>query len=127
MGDDSKASLIVQVLPDPEDDRDQLDDLTAFLREDLLELDVASAEPLTESEAPPGSKGLVAALGGWLAVHLGSAGLKGVLATIAAWAGRTGKTVEVTLDGNTLKLTGTNSELQARIVEEFLARRPGPS
>jgi hypothetical protein len=40
-----------------------------------------------------------------------------------AWANRTGKTVELTIDGDTLKLTGANADIQARIVDEFFAAR----
>lgn len=116
------SDLVLQIVPDADDDAAHLEELTALLREELLELDVDSVEPVSEERAPEGSKGVLAALGGWLAVHFGASGVKGVLSAIVAWAGRTGKTVEVTLDGNTLKLTGTNSEVQARIVEEFLAR-----
>ena len=40
--------LILQVLPGPDEDAEQLDDLTAMLREELLELDVAAVEPICE-------------------------------------------------------------------------------
>lgn len=122
-----ESTIVLHVLPDEDDDREQLDDLTGYLREELLELDVDSVEPVIDADAPPGSKGVVAVVGGWLAVHFGAAGVKSVLSAIAAWAGRTGKTVEVTLEGNTLKLTGASAELQAKIVEEFLARTSATS
>ena len=118
--------LRVQVLPG-DDDADQLDELTLLLREELLELDVAAVEPLAQESAPEDAKGALAALGGWLAVHFGAAGLraglKAVVNVVASWAGRTGKTVELTIGGDTLKVTGASAEMQARIVEEFFARQ----
>ena len=84
-------------------------------------------EPLTQESAPKDSKGAAAALAGWLAVHFGAAGLKSglkaVVNVVATWAGRTGKTVELTIGGNTLKLTGASAEMQSRIVDEFFARQ----
>jgi hypothetical protein len=128
---DSDASdevLRLQVLPG-DDDGEQVDELTSLLREELLELDVAAVEPLTQESAPDLSKGALAALGGWLAVHFGAAGLnaglRAVVNVVASWAGRTGKTVELSIGGNTLKLTGASAEMQSRIVDEFFARQSG--
>ena len=118
--------LRLQVLPGDED-AEQLDELASLLRQELLELDVAAVEPLTQGSAPEGSKGAAAALAGWLAVHFGAAGLKSglqaVVNVVATWAGRTGKTVELTIGGNTLKVTGASAEMQSRIVDEFFARQ----
>ena len=124
MGESSSDVLVLQVLPGADEDAEQLDDLTAILREELLELDVAAVEPILPDRAPEDTKGVVAALGGWLAVHFGPAGLKAVVNAVAAWAGRNGKTVELTLNGNTLKLTGASADVQSRIVKEFFANLP---
>ena len=110
MVDQSSEVLILQVLPDPDEDAEQLDDLTDMLREELLELDVKAVAPVMQDQAPEDAKGVVAALGGWLAIHFGPAGLRAVVNAVAAWAGRSGKTVEITLNGNTLKLTGTSAD-----------------
>jgi hypothetical protein len=112
----------LQVLAGAEDDPDALDDLTAFLRDELLELDVASVD-FVEASPPEGAKGAFAVLGGWLAVHFGPAGLREVVRAVISWAGRNGKTVELTLGGNTLKLTGASADVQSRIVDEFFARQ----
>ena len=42
---------------------------------------------------------MVVALEGWLAVHFGPAGVKAVVNAVVAWAGRNGKSVELTLNG----------------------------
>jgi hypothetical protein len=60
----SSHVLILQVLPGPDEDAEQLDDLTAMLREELLELDVAAVEPMMQDRVPEDTKGVVAALGG---------------------------------------------------------------
>jgi hypothetical protein len=114
--------VILQVLSGRDVDADQLDDLTAMLRDEILMLDVASVEPMMQNRPPEDAKGPVAALGGWLAVHLGPASLKAVVKAVVGWAGRNGKTVELTLNGNTLKVTGASSDVQAKIVDEFFAR-----
>lgn len=125
MPDRSSGDVIrLQVVPGAGDDAEQLDELTLMLQEELLELDVAAVEPLSEGPAPEDSKGVVAAVGGWLAVHFGPAGLKAVVNAVATWAGRTGRTVELTLGGDTLKLTGASAELQSSAVAEFFARQP---
>ena len=123
MVDQSSEVLILQVLPDPDEDAEQLDDLTDMLREELLELDMA-VEPVMQDQAPEDAKGVVAALGGWLAIHFGPASLRAVVNAVAAWAGRSGKTVEITLNGNTLKLTGTSADVQSRMIDEFFVRQP---
>ena len=115
--------LTLQILPGPDEDAEQLDDLTAMLQEELLELDVSAVEPVTQDGVPGDTKGVAAALGGWLAVHFGPASLKAVVNAVVAWAGRNGKTVELTLNGNTLKVTGASAEVQSRIVDEFFARQ----
>jgi hypothetical protein len=123
MVDQSSEVLILQVLPDPDEDAEQLDDLTDMLREELLELDVAAVAPVMQDQAPEDAKGVVAALGGWLAIHFGPAGLRAVVNAVVAWAGRSGKTVEITLNGNTLKLTGTSADVQSRMIDEFFVRQ----
>jgi hypothetical protein len=114
--------LILQVLSGPGEDAEALDDQTAVLREELLELDVAAVEPMMQERAPEDTKGVVAALSGWLAVHFGPAGVKAVVNAVVGWAGRNGKTVELTLNGNTLKVTGASPDVQSRVVDEFFTR-----
>ena len=106
------------------EDPEELSELTARLRNELLELDVTAVDPVSDDQAPPGAKGVAAVVGGWLVVHLGPAGLKALVDAVASWAGRTGKTVELTIGGDSLKLSGTSADVQERIVEEFFARQP---
>jgi hypothetical protein len=120
---DTSDVVLVQVLASPEDDDQELDDLASLLRDELLELDVSGVDRVEAGDIPDRSKGVLATVGGWLAIHFGPAGLKSVVNAVMAWANRTGKTVELTIDGDTLKLTGANADIQARIVDEFFAAR----
>jgi hypothetical protein len=118
----SAGDLAVQVVADTADDAAALEELTFLLRDDLLELDIDSAE-LDETEAPADAKGLAAA-GSWLVVHLGPAALREVVRTISRWAARTERNVELSLGGDTLKLTGATPQQMERALDEWFARHP---
>jgi hypothetical protein len=80
-------------------------------------------EPVSSNNAPPGSKGAVAAVGGWLAVNLGPAALRGVVGRLVAWATANGRTVEISVAGDVLKVTGINEDQQNRLIDEWLTRQ----
>lgn len=103
------------------DDDGEAAALARRLRSELLDLDVATVEQLTAHDFPERAKGLSAFLG-MLGVRLGAAGLKTVVAKVRDWAARNGRTVEVTIDGDTLKLTKASPEEQDRLVNAWLAR-----
>ena len=118
--------LIVQVLPAADSDAEELADLAAGLRAELLDLDEVLVTPYAAEAAPGGAKGL-GTLAGWLVTQFGSLdGLRAAVAAVRGWAGRTGRTVEVSIDGDVLKLTGATSQQQEKIVDAWLARHaPG--
>jgi hypothetical protein len=119
------AELMARIDPADEDDEEAVAGLARRLRAELLDLDVAAVEPVPEPAAPAGTKGLGALLG-TLAVKLGPAALKAVVTKIRDWASRNGRSVEVTLDGDTVKLTGATSEQQELLLNAWLARHaPG--
>lgn len=120
------SELLVQVSPDTDNDQEDLAGLAWRLRAELLDLDVDTVDPLTEDNVPEGAKGL-ATLAGSLAVRLGDAGLKTVLTKILDWALRNGRTVEATIDGDTIKLTNATREQQAAVLDAWLARHAAPS
>ena len=118
--------LILQVLPVVDSDAEELADLAGRLRAEVLGIDAVSVVPLTAEVAPEGAKGL-GTLAGWLAVQLGSLdGLRAVVSAVRGWTSRTGRTVEVSIGGDALKVTGVTSQQQERIVDAWLARHaPG--
>ena len=117
------GELVLQVQPGPDDDAGDLAELARLLRDDLLDLDVAAVEAPEAGSVPPGSKG-VAAVAGWLAVQLGPEALRTVLAKVADWVARNDRGVEVTLNGEPLKLTRATREQQEKIIDAWLARHP---
>jgi hypothetical protein len=85
---------------------------------------VETVERVSSEQAPQGSKGPLADLGGWLAVHVGPTALTAVLQTLAGWVSRNDdRTVEITLGGDTLKLTGVSSQQQQQVIDDWRARQ----
>ena len=66
-------------------------------------------------------------LAGGLLAQFGTLdGLRAVVAAVRGWASRTGRTVEVSIDGDVLKVTGVTSQQQEKIIDAWLARHaPG--
>jgi hypothetical protein len=121
-GSDEVTVRVAGVL---DDDDEELAVATARLREELLALEVDDVEPLAGEGAPDGAKGLSLALGALL-VKLGSGvPLRAVLDVLQRWARANRRDVEVTLDGNTLRLTSVSAEQQDKIIDVWLARHAG--
>jgi len=66
-------------------------------------------------------------LAGWLAAQFGTLdGLRAVVAAVRGWASRSGRTVEVSIGGDVLKVTAATSQQQDEIIAAWLARHaPG--
>ena len=115
--------LIVQVLPAADGDAEELADLAGGLHVELLGVDAALVAPLTAEAAPKGAKGLDGTLAGWLLVQFGTLdGLRAVVAAVHGWTSRTGRTVEVSIGGDVLKVTAVTSQQQREIIDAWLAR-----
>jgi hypothetical protein len=114
-------TLVLQVQPSLGDDDEELARLTQRLRANLLALDVASVDRGGNTSPPDEAKGFGTIIG-WLAVRLGKEGLGSVVAAVVGWATRSGHNVEITWDGDTLKVSGVTSAQQDRIINDFLAR-----
>ena len=77
---------------------------------------------VTADAAPVGAKGLGTAAG-WLVAQVGTLdGLRAAVAAVRGWARRTGRTVEVSIGGDVLKVTGVTSQQQGEIIDAWLAR-----
>ena len=114
--------LLVHVLPRPDGDDEELAELTALLREEVAALDVAAVEPVTEEQPPESSKGIAAVIGGWLAVNLGREALRAVVARVTAWATQANLTVELSVGGDVLKVSGISREQQNRLIDDWIDR-----
>ena len=114
--------------PGPDFDPEETFELTQRLRTELLELDLDAVELGAAGEAPAGAKGAELLAIGGLAVKfvLNSAVLRSVVETTTAWLGRQqARSVKLTLDGDTLELTGVSSDDQGRLVDQWIARHAG--
>lgn len=117
--------LTLQIQPGPDEDQEELLQLTARLRSELLDLDVDDVAPVTQETAPEQAKGL-ATLAGWLVVQFGSVtGLRTVLGVLRDWAGRTNRQVEIAVDGELFKVSGLSAAQQEKIIDVWLTRH-GP-
>ena len=110
-------------------DTERLEVLALLLRQELLMLDVRSVEPYGEGEAPPGSKGGLAAVAGVLSVSLapGLQAIGGVVGVIREWLRRSsgGRSVKVTIDGDVIELTGASDAMQQQLIDTFVRRHAG--
>ena len=109
----------------PGHDAEELAELTQRLRDELLELDVDAVEPATSGAAPDGAKGLELLAVGGLVVRFAmkTTVLRSVVDSVVGWLGRQqARSVKLTLDGDTLELTGVSSDEQRRLIELWVAR-----
>jgi hypothetical protein len=123
-----QAQLAAVVDAGADSDAEELAELTRRLRGQLLELDVDAVQPATGGEAPAGSKGVeLLAIGGLvIQFAMKSEVLKSVVDATTAWLGRQqGRSVKLTLDGDTLEVTGVSSDEQRRLVDLWVARHAG--
>lgn len=94
---------------------------TERLSAELACLDDARVEQVAE-EAPEGSKGIGATAGALLVRVANLQAFKALVGAVHSWTTRTGRTVEVSFDGDVLKLTGASREQQDRVIEAWIAR-----
>lgn len=109
----------------PEDDAEELQHLIQGLRSELLELDVDAVRPAAYGEMPAGAKGVDALAFGGLAIQfaLKAPVLRAVVDATVAWLSRQqARSVKLTLDGDTLEVTGISSDEQRRLVDQWVER-----
>ena len=117
--------LLIRVAPEPELDQDEVVGLTLRLRDELLELDVERVDRAPQ-DVPESTKSAHGPLG-LMTVKLGKAALKAVISKIRDWVARTTRSVELTIDGDTLKVTNVTAEQQETLINAWLARHAAPS
>lgn len=111
-------------------DAERLDELTGYLRQELLELDVEDVTAIPAGDAPPGTRAFEAIAVGGLLVTLGEAsqGVRKVVSTIRAWLARGSgvkRTIRLELDGDVLELSEVSATEQTRLIELFVNRHEG--
>lgn len=108
-------------------DAERLDQVTGYLRQELLQLDVHAVTALPSGPPPEGSRALDAATVGGLLVTLGQSAtaLQTIVMSIRGWLGRARpvpRAVRVEIDGDVLELSDASGQEQERLVELFLSR-----
>jgi hypothetical protein len=121
----SQSELAAVLDAGPGYEAEEVAELTQRLRGELLELDVDAVVPAAGGEAPEGAKGFELLAIGGLVVRfaLKAPVLRSVVDTTVAWLGRQrARSVKLTLDGDTLEVTGVSSDEQRRLIELWVAR-----
>lgn len=116
-------------LNDPDLDDEELDSLAKRLRAELLDLDVYDVVPFDAvGHIPSGAKGLeVTVIGSLLVKLISKVDVAKVVSALKDWLIRQRlRSIEVTVDGDTLKLTNISSEEQERLVELWVSRHAKP-
>jgi hypothetical protein len=111
---------LIVVLDASDGDDGETARLVGRLRAELSSLDIDAVEerPETPPELSKAGPGPVLALG----VRLGVASVKAVVMKIRDWASRNDREVEVTIRGDTIKITKATDEQQERLIDAWLAR-----
>ena len=108
-----------------EADAVELDELTALLRRELLQLEVDAVDRRFEGEPPPGSRAIEVAALGALIVKLVATPetLRSVAETVQRWlAGRRDRKIKVEMDGDVLEVSGISAEDQKRLIDTWISR-----
>ncbi len=118
------ATLAIQVTVGPDGDVEEIARATAYLRRELLDLDVDAVEMPGAGVPPPGARAVDVAAIGALVVNLADSQLLAAVAmAVRSWlAGSPRRSIKLDLDGDALELTGVSSREQRRLTDEWLAR-----
>ncbi|WP_409490105.1 hypothetical protein [Amycolatopsis sp. cmx-11-12] len=108
-------------------DAERVDQLTGYLRSELIDRGVADVKALPAGPAPPGSRTFDVATVGGLLVTLGQSadGLRSVVAAVREWlsrGGRVKRTVRLEIDGDVLELSEASVTDQDKLVDLFVSR-----
>ncbi len=115
--------LRVEVGVEPDAEAAELEEATARLRGELLELDVIDVRRPPGAPAPPGARAAEVTLLGTLVVSAAQDVLGAVVQAIAGWIGRGHqRSVRLEIAGDSIELTNSTVEEQRRLLEVFLAR-----
>ena len=91
-----------------------------LLSEELSELDEVRID-FEADTAPSMAKGVALSA---LVARIPASAVGKLVAAVRAWAARTGRTVEASIDGDWIKVTGASRTQQDEVIEAWLARHP---
>lgn len=119
------GELSVELQTVPDTDVEELAKLTDRLRAELLDLDVYAVQQPVRGEAPEDSKGPGLLAVGELMVRLvvSPEVLARIIGGVRSWLGRNRvRSVKLTLDGDTLEVSGVSSAEQDRLINLWVTR-----
>ena len=120
--------ISIEVAEDGADD-ERTDLVTSHLREALKEVDIEDIVRMPGGPPPPNTRGLdIAAIGALLVTVAGiGTSLNDIITVVRGWltAGRAGRIVKITIDGDTLELTDATLADQERLVALFTEKHGG--
>jgi hypothetical protein len=124
-----QGELALELDAGPDYDADERARLSSRLRAELLDLDVHVVQGVSGSPAPDGAKAADMLTVGGLVIVLGLQRhvLRAVVDTVAAWLARQqARSVKLTLDGDTLEVTGLTSKEQSQLMARWVERHASP-
>lgn len=119
------GALSIELQAVPDTDVEELAQLTDRLRAELLDLDVDAVQQPARGEVPEDAKGAGLAMVGQLLVRLVTSPevLVSIIGGVRSWLGRNRvRSVKLTLDGDTLEVSGVSSAEQDRLIDLWVAR-----
>lgn len=119
------ARLTLRIAVGPEADAAELAELAVDLRDQLLELDIECADPVTVGQVPSGARAGEILLAGALTVMLvqSSKLLTALIETVQSWVSRSsGRSVKLDIDGDMLEVTGITRGDQRELIQFWIDR-----
>jgi hypothetical protein len=116
--------LWAELSPSRDIDAEEMAQLTTRLRRELIDLDVIAVKPTGVGGVPENAKGVnLVAFGGLLVQFADSNILLSLVDTVRSWLGRQHhRSITLTLDGDSLELTGVSSAEQQRLIDLWVNR-----
>jgi hypothetical protein len=117
--------LRLQIEPAPDADAEELAQLATELQQQVLELNIESADLEHDGEPPRGAKALEALDFGTLIVTLTQSlgPLSEVVTAVGSWLSqRPVRSVRLELNGDVLEMNGLSSVDQRRLIDEWIKR-----
>ena len=111
-------------------DAERLDEVTRFVRRELLELDIGDVTALRTGAPPPGARAIDAIAMGGLLVTLGqsASSIAPVVSALRNWLARGSgprRTVRLEIEGDVLELSEASVTEQTRLIDMFVSRHTG--
>lgn len=119
------ARLGLRIDAGPDADAAELVELAVRLRDQLLELDIEGADPVTAGQAPPGTRAGEIVVAGALTVMLALSKklLTAFTEAVQSWVSLSaGRSVRLELDGDVLEVTGITRRDQRELIQTWIDR-----